>query len=250
MHGVKVLIFVAIVGAIGVLGLFIFSPDTRPPIVKKWFRQAMGFGPAKTPTEALDKFRDAIKKRDYETAAEYTDKDYREQVLKVAKGAKKLGDAIDSLEYNMDKQGVVSKKAQHILYLLEPFPKSFKVLDIKESSGGDSAVAKIADDSTQFTSETMPDATFLTRNGNMIKSLVPLVDLAQHYDTVELFKEAGFWKIKFGVTPRLRITVEALKDSATNYANGILQVRDEVKNDHVTKGQIERELEQRIGDSR
>jgi hypothetical protein len=249
MHGVKVLIWVAILGTIGMFGLFVFAPDTRPPIVKKWFRQAMGFGPAKTPTEALDKFREAIKKRDYETASEYTDKDYREQMLKVAKGAKKLGDAIDSLVYNMEKNGVVNKKTEHILYLLEPFPKTFKVLDVKESSGGDSAVAKITDDSAQFTAETRPDAQFIQRNAKMIKSLVPLVDLFQNYDTIELFKEAGFWKIKFPVTPRLRITVEALKDDATNYANAILQVRDEVKNNPVTKEQVQRALEERIGQS-
>jgi hypothetical protein len=249
MHGVKVLFWVIIVGLIGATGMFIFVEDTRPPIVRKWFRQAMGLGPAKTPTEALDRFREAIKKRDYATAAEFCDTDYREQVLKVAKSAKKLGEAIDSLVYNMDKQGVVSKKAQHILRLLEPFPKTFKVVDVKESEGGSKAIARIADDGEGFTLETAPDKSFFDRNRNMILSLVPgEVGITQ--DTIELFKEeTGFWKIKLPVTPRLRISVEALKDNATNYANGILQVRDEVKNNPVTKEDIQRQLESRIGQS-
>jgi hypothetical protein len=249
MHGVKVLFWVIILGLIGMCGLFLFAPDTRPPIVKKWFRQAMGFGPAKTPTEALDRFRDAIKKRDYETAAEFTDKDYREQVLKVAKGAKKLGEAIDSLVYNMDKHGVVNKKAQHILHLLEPFPK-FKYLDVKESEGGGKAIATITGDSEQFTLETMPDQNFIARNREIIWSLLP-VENNLNYPAIELFKEeTGFWKLKFPVTPRLRTSVEFLKDNATNYANAILQVRDEVKNNPPTKEQILRMLEERIGQSR
>ncbi len=136
MHGVKVLFWLIIVGLLGAIGLFVFVEDSRPPIVKKWFRQAMGLGPAKTPTEALDRFREAVKKRDYATAAEFCDTDYREQVLKVAKSARKLGEAIDSLVYNMDKHGVNSKKTLHMLRLLEPFPKTFKVVDVKESEGG------------------------------------------------------------------------------------------------------------------
>jgi hypothetical protein len=249
MHGVKVLIFVGIVGIIGAALLFTFSPETRPPIVKKYVRQWSGLGPAKTPTEALDRFREAIKKRDYETAAEFTDTDYREQMRKVSKGAKKLGDAIDSLLYNMEKNGVNSPKARHILRMLEPFPKSFKVVDIKESDSGNKAIAKIADDAEGLSPETAPRADFIRRNRNMILALVP-VEFGINFDTLELFKEeTGFWKIRLPVTPRLRTSVEALRDNATNYANGILQVRDEVKNNPVTKDQVLRELESRVGES-
>jgi hypothetical protein len=250
MHGVKVLFWLVIVGCIAAVGLFLFVPSSRPPIVKGWFRKAMGLGPAKTPTEALDKFREAIKKRDYETAAEFCDTEYREQVLKVAKGAQKLGEAIDSLVYNMDKHGVISKKAQHMLRLLEPFPKTFKVVDVKESEGGKKALAKISDDTEQFTAETKPDPTFFSKNRHMIQALSP-VEIGIDYDVIELVKEdTGFWKIKLPVTPRLRTSVEALKDNATNYANAIIQVRDEVKNNPPTKEGIERILEQRIGESR
>ncbi len=83
----------------------------------------------------------------------------------------------------------------------------------------------------------------------MILSLVP-GEVGIPQEIIELFKEdTGFWKIKLPVTPRLRISVEALKENGTNYANAIFQVRDEVKNDYVTKEQIQRNLEARIGQS-
>jgi hypothetical protein len=249
MHGVKVLIFVAIVGIIGAALLFTFSPETRPPIVKKYIRQWSGLGPAKTPTECMDRFREAIKKRDYETAAEFTDTDYREQMRKVSKGAKKLGDAIDSMLYNMEKNGVNSPKARHILYLLEPFPTTIKVVDLKESDNGNKAIAKISVDAEGLSPDTAPRQDFINRNRHMIRALVP-IEIGLNLDTLELFKEeTGFWKIRIPVTPRLRTSVDKLKENATNYANGILQVRDEVKNNPVTKEQVVRELESRVADS-
>jgi len=106
MHAGKLLLLVVIGGAILATGVFTFVPSLRPPIVNKWFRTAAGFSPAATPQEAIDKFKDCIKKRDYKTAAEvYTTGDYREQMLKVADKAKELGEMIDSLLYNMDTKG-------------------------------------------------------------------------------------------------------------------------------------------------
>ena len=79
MRAIKVLVFGAIGLALVATVVFYFFPKTRPALVKKWFRTAEGFTAAKTPNEALDKFRDAIKKRDYETAATYCGGDYAEQ---------------------------------------------------------------------------------------------------------------------------------------------------------------------------
>jgi hypothetical protein len=131
MHAMKVLIFVIVAGVIGAAGLFTFAPNTRPDFVKGWFRKASGFTPAKTPNECLDKFKAAIEKRDYETAALYTTGEYTEFLIKTAKGAQTLGKSIDSLVYNLDKYGVRSDKAKLVLHRLEPFPRSYKVVDVK-----------------------------------------------------------------------------------------------------------------------
>jgi hypothetical protein len=245
MHGVKVLIVVIVVGVLAAAGLFALVPSTRPAIVKKWFRQASGFTPAKTPTEALDKFRDAIKKRDYETAADYCDNAYREQVLKVAPQAKKLGEAIDSLLYNMQKAEINSPKTKTTLKYLEPFPTSFSVLKIKEVDDKN-AVAFLGSDEV-FDKDTHVQRNLLDKHANMMRTLVPIPNLSE----VELVKEdTGFWKIKWPVTPLLRVKVDALKNNATNYANALNQVRDEVKNNPTTKEGLQTELERRLNESK
>ena len=67
-----------IIGVVLVLtvGLFIFVPGMRPAIVDKWFRQAKGLGPATSPEDALDKFKRALEKRDYDAAKHYLTGDY------------------------------------------------------------------------------------------------------------------------------------------------------------------------------
>src|SRR5207247_2533152 len=112
MHAVKVLAVVFVVGLLAAAGVFTFVPSTRPGIVKKWFRQAKGLTPAKTPQEALDKFRQALKERDYESAALYCDDAYGEQLKRGAKEAKALGEAVDSLQHNMKSRDIKSGKVE------------------------------------------------------------------------------------------------------------------------------------------
>jgi hypothetical protein len=244
MHAGKALLLVLIGGLLLATGVFTFIPSTRPPIVKKWFRQASGFTPAKTPTEAFDKFKDAIKKRDYETAAEYCAADYREQMIKVSKAAKKLGDAIDSLTHNMDSQGVVNPKTKYTLRLLEPFPR-FRVVDLKEKDKKAVAIVEEEDPLPKLDDALSGD--FIQKHGLMVHSLLPDFFITE----IELVKDdAGIWRISLPVTSRLRQSVDKMKDSATNYANAILLVRDEVKNNPATKEQVQRELEQKLNESK
>jgi hypothetical protein len=247
MHAGKALLLVLIGGSVLAAGVFTFIPGTRPPVVKNWFRQASGFAPAKTPTEALDKFREAVKKRDYETAAEFCDKEYKEQLRKVAAGAKKLGDSIDSLAYNMDKHGVVNPKTKLMLRLLEPFPKTFKVLDVKEKD--DKATARIGEDDPIPQLDSPIPQDFYTKHRHMIGALLPN-EIGLSWESVDLVKEKDGWKIVVPVTSRLRVSVDHLKDNATNYANGIKQVSDSVKNNPSTKEQVQSELERVLSESK
>ena len=43
-----------------------------------WVNKARGFTPAKSPNDALDKFKQAIEKRDYQAASLYLSGDYKE----------------------------------------------------------------------------------------------------------------------------------------------------------------------------
>jgi hypothetical protein len=246
MHAIKVLFVLIVVGALGATGLFYFVPSTRPRFVQDWFRKASGFTPAKTPTEAIDKFKKALQDRDYETAATYCDPDYAEQLRKGAEGAQKLTRAIDSLRNSMEKHGVKSDKVKAALYLLEPFPLNVKTHDLKEKD--DSAAAQLVEEGTSSTADT---GKILVKHARLVHAFLPVVPWN---GKVELFREGSgdkaAWKLKIPVTPRLRDSVDTLKDSGTNYANAIQQVSDQVKNNPGTKAEVERELERALDESK
>ena len=250
MHAGKLLVLVLIGGAILLTGVFALVPSTRPPIVRKWFRSASGFSPAKTPQEAIDRFKDCIKKRDYETAAEvYCTGDYREQMLKVAIKAKELGEMIDSLVYNMDSKGINNPNTKYMLKLLEPFPRTFKVTSIKES--GDKAIATVLGDDEVIKVDRPLPPNFKETHGSLINSLFPVDPFGPPMTAIELVKDSsGYWKLNLPVTTRLRLSVDALKEKATNYRNAIQEVRDEVKNNPVTKEDIQTRLETALDKSK
>jgi hypothetical protein len=78
--------------------------------------------PAKTPTEAVDKFKEAMKKRDYKSASKYCTKSFAEQMAKSADAAEKLGNAIDNLSHRMKQDGVMTNEMEYVLYANDPFP--------------------------------------------------------------------------------------------------------------------------------
>ena len=100
---------------LGVAYLGLFQRQAVMGLFKQAKLSAKGYKPAKTPEEALDKFREAIKDRDYEAAATYCGGDFVEQINKAAPGAKVLGDAIDNVLHNMDQEGIKSDKVKFVL---------------------------------------------------------------------------------------------------------------------------------------
>src|SRR5258708_16093040 len=78
--------------------------------------------PAKTPTEAVDKFREAMKKRDYKAASKYCTKNFAEQLTKSSEAGKKLGEAIDNLASRMKDDGVITGEMEYVLFMNDPFP--------------------------------------------------------------------------------------------------------------------------------
>ena len=242
MHAGKLLLLVVIGGAIVLTGVFAFVPTSRPPIVRKWFRAASGFAPATTPQEAIDRFKECIKKRDYETAGElYCAGEYREQILRVAKKAKELGEMIDSLVANMDSQGVNNPNTKYMLKLLEPFPKTFTVIKITVS--GNTATAYLGKDEDDLKTDRPLPGNFVPDHGRLVNALVPYGYSGVPINAIPLIKdESGFWKVNFPVNERLMDSVECLKEKGTNYRNGIQEVRDEVKNNPVTKEDIHNRL--------
>jgi len=93
-----------------------------------------GYGPAKTPEEAIEKFKKAIKARNYAQAAKYVGGPYGEQLQGHAEAATELGKAIDALGAAATKRGItLTNNVKVLLVSIEPFPTSFDVSPLKKS---------------------------------------------------------------------------------------------------------------------
>jgi hypothetical protein len=241
---IQISLFVVFV-LIAYLGLF------QREFVKGWFgkmtREAKGYTPAETPREALDKFREAVANRDYDAAATYCGGDYAEVMRKSAKAAEELGKAIDNLQSNMDAQGVQSDRARLVLMVLEPFPTKFKVGEIKQQ-GEDRAYATVLEDTG---APLRLDGRYENWNLDplMLRSLAR--GLTQH---VELRREGQgdkkYWKIYFPVTPILNLSSDQLVQKYQNYVRALDKVKYEVKNDPVTKSDVERRLKAELEEAK
>ncbi len=137
---------VALLLIAGVAYLGLFKRQAILGLFKEAKLSVKGYTPAKSPEEALDHFKDAVKDRDYEAAATYCGGDFVEQINKAAPGAKVLGTAIDNLLHNMDQEGIKSDKVKLVLRLIEPFPRQMKVVDVKKR-GEDYALAVLVEES-------------------------------------------------------------------------------------------------------
>jgi hypothetical protein len=112
----RALIFV-VVTALAALGLF-----HRQVFGHKTALSEVGTGPARTPSEALARFRAALRDRDYETAGTYCGGDYGETFRRAAPAAHALGSALDDFRRTLDSSGALSDRLRSVLSLLEPFP--------------------------------------------------------------------------------------------------------------------------------
>jgi hypothetical protein len=246
----KLLLLIIVVGTVGAFGLFLLVPSARPAIVKKWFRAAGGYTPAKTPNECLEKFKECMKARDYETASDlYLTGEYKEEMRKVAKQANKLGQAIDDLWHNaFEVANLNSPNAQLGLTLLDPFPKEIKVRDIKHKEGEDKATAiiEISQDQLSQLKEVKTMAGW-NADPRILLALVPEYFIpAAQVDLVYDGEKEKSWKLNFPVTSALREKVAYLKDNHGNYVQAMNNLKYAVKHEAATKGDFENQLRTEI----
>ncbi|MCS7045029.1 MAG: hypothetical protein NZO58_01605 [Gemmataceae bacterium] len=88
------------------------------------YMQATGYGPAKTPTEAVDKFLKAVKARDLRTASRFCTAGFAEQLKRGHTAAREMGPLIDSIYEYAKNKGLWTDKVVDYLVLLDPFPKN------------------------------------------------------------------------------------------------------------------------------
>lgn len=240
MHAGKAILMIGFGGLLLATGIFAFFPATRPGIVKGWLHQARGFKQANTPEDALDKFKQALEKRDYEAAKLYVTGDYFEWLDKGGPDAAELVAAVDEMRAVMKSTGVKSDKVDFALFKLDPFPP-YKVGAVKKSDK--KAVATVHWDEDVLRFANAPSLQDWRINALLLHSLMPTAIL-RRLDVTVRDTGAG-WKIEWPVQigdRHMRMTVEALRKNATNYRNAIRDVKQSIKNNPAVKEDFEREF--------
>jgi hypothetical protein len=254
LRSVILLLFIlALIGSAVYVG--VFKREWWMPYFTKIRQEAQGYKPAKTADEARDKFRAAIKDRDYESAALYCTSDYADQLRRAAPAAAALGKAIDNLENQMDVNSVKSDKCRVVLGLLEPFPREIKMSNL-EKRGDDKAVVTIEEDfgalhPVDFNAERWNVDLSVFRAlaggpaGNLSMGRPVLVDMVR-----EGQGEAAAWKLNIPVGTEDRNRVNELKDKYQNYVKALEKLQVEVRTDAVTKSDLEHRLRSELEDAK
>lgn len=105
---------------------------------------SVGYGPAQTPEESIEKFKKALKARNYDQAVNYVGGPYRDELQSKAAAAKALGKAIDGLGGAATKNKIpLTNTVKVMLVSVEPFPTAFDVSALKKT-GDDLATATLS----------------------------------------------------------------------------------------------------------
>ncbi len=271
MPATKALLLVAVLGAGVACLVFIFMPDWRPGVVQGWIDTAGGFTPAKTPSEAIEKFRECIRKRNYKTASKYVGGEYREYFAMAADPASKLADSIDDLIHNVtDVAHLNSPDGLYVLESMQPFPKDFK-FEVKPATdrefralaqafpkdfppdsvkvlGDKAAVGQIT---FELAKPGEAKAGRINTGGMDQRIFLSLVPLGIKWDGLVGLKEEGNdkekgWKIYFPLTTDIREKVDYLKHNYGNYTQALSNIKYSIKHDAAGKTEFEGELSKHL----
>jgi hypothetical protein len=247
------LIFVALVLVLlaGAAGAMWFLPDIRPDFVKPWFRTATGFTEAKTPEEALEKFKRALAARDYETAALYCSGNYKDVLERNKEDARALGLAIDDLRATMKSKELKSDKAQFTLIMLDPFPASFKIDNVKKS--GDDKATAVLDWKDEMKNHEGQFGLDWKVNPLICNTLLPQVVRGLTLEATLERQPDGAWAINLPASVKERTltdTTAYLRKNGSNYKNVLVDLKNQVKEGPPTKDDFDNSLKDKLEKSK
>ncbi len=217
------IVLLALIGG-GVYFYFFMWDDFRNP-------------PAKTPTEAVDKFREAMKKRDYKAASKYCTKNFAEQMTKSADAAEKLGKAIDNLSHRMKEDGVMTSEMEYVLFLNDPFPAERFTITVANESGNEAmANFSLNEPKVESKTQTWPFDPQFVRGYYSIYS-----PQGQPF-AIKIVKDGKGWKLDFPVSQPTQVVIQRLNDKHKDYANAFDVLSGEIKRDRTTKEDVKKRL--------
>ncbi len=239
--GVGVLVFV---GYLTIPALDIFGFKT-PEVGQKNLNKAVdegtqvaaGYTPAKTPIEAMDKFREAILARKYKSAAIYCTKPYADQLERVADCAAQLGEEIDRIEKYADNKGIRSEKLTYFLHQLDPFPKNFKTGPTPVEDPKDKKKAYGTYVFERFEIKTPPTEMKEMDVTMFITVLRPPVVFA---NKIQLVKEGEDWKLNIPTNAAFEARVGDFKSKCTTYHTALHSLAEDLTRErYATKAELE-----------
>jgi len=251
MQASKALLGLIVVGVIVLAGLWGFGILTPPAAVQKAIDTAKGLTPAQTPREALEKFTERIKARDYVNASRYCGGPYAEEMKISGEAGHNLAVAVDNVMSAMDTKNLNSATAKLVLALLQPFPKDVKIKDVKWKEGEDKATALLECEVAGGSAEKAHFTENWRVDPRIFLALFPkpgwtgLAELRLEGDG----KEKG-WKIHLPVSPALRETAAQLKTDAGNYVQALNGFSRDIKNNPYTVDNLVNELKKSLEESK
>jgi hypothetical protein len=230
------LMLLAIV-AVGAFYVFYLRPKWVVDVQNK----VTGYGPAESPTDAVDKFLKCVKNRDLKTAAEFCTGDYAELLKRGATATKEMGPVIDGIAEYMKNKGLATDKAITYLHFLDPFPTNIKTRGMPKEKG-EIAIA-FCEMENIWPGQQPVDLASLA--GNVDPKMFNRVFMSLNLlnpNGFEVVKEGGSWKLKLPVTGNQQF-VDHYLNNYKGYHTGLTVFRRDVTNDRFpSKQDFEAEL--------
>jgi hypothetical protein len=219
MRVLNLVIVLVVIAAIGACVVAYF--DIAPvPVLSDVAWKIKGYGAASTPDEALDRFKKGLEARNYLAASRFLDGDYQIQFRKQAKVSEKLAKAIDNFRSAGQDRSLIDPRVEAILAVLEPWPKSISIKDVKPPEG-DSTTAKLTTESSSR----------LLGKGGLI---------------VRLKKSGGSWRIDIPLDPVSRAHFDEIEEHGQGFVNALDVVKNRMKGDATTKENVFGDLREEV----
>jgi hypothetical protein len=248
------LIVVVLVGAVlavvlvftGVwAGVGWFNTQNLNKIADRGAQTASGYPPAKTPTEAMDKFREAIHARKYKFAAAYCTKPYGDQLVRASEGAAALGEEIDHIERYANNKGIMTDKLAYFLHQLDPFPKNFKTAAAPEQKGDKAYGAYVFDAGTL---KAIPTEMTNMDSAMFVTVLRPMDVFG---NKLELVKEGEEWKLNIPTSGPFETRVGYFNDHWKAYHTGLHSLSDDLTREkYASKTALEQDVLQKLREAK
>ena len=203
---------------------------------------ASGFPDAKSPKEAVDLFRKAIKERSYKMAAKYCTKPFADDLLKGAEAGTALGEQIDALVSRMNDDKVMTDELRLILFYYDPFWKELNPTISNETATDATAIIKLEGLTIPGT-QVRPFEQW-SINAKMFRTLSRSFPLPGGVYNVPVKKEGEIWKLSFTVTTDQQQATTFLNDHYMDYAKPFKILSAEIKRDPQTKEDVKKRLKE------